>query len=160
MLKKCLSVLLCVSAPIVSADVKPYVVGDLGFADTPQDSSFVLNLGTGIHFNDYVDLEIAYNDYGGGDDVSYSSYSLGMNVGGPVSDSARMFLTFGAERLKTDGTFRFRGFSSDFESTSTEGFVGLGAAFEMTESSEIRTRIISRGRGDLRTLTFGFVKFF
>ena len=64
------------------------------------------DLGWGIRFNRFVELEVAYNNFGDVADngVELTSFSYGANVGFAISEGSRLYLATGSERLDSDET--------------------------------------------------------
>ena len=145
------------------AEPKFYILGDLGFADADDgDTSTYFDIGGGVKFNNNVELELAYNDFGdlGLDGIDFTSYSLGLNLGGKVSESVRLFAILGVEDLEADGTFNSNFGDISISESSTEAFIGIGAAFDVAKDVAIRPRIISHDSGDLLTFSIGIAKYF
>ncbi len=163
MFKKSLLVssLLLVS-DLSQADVRPYGNVDLGMVDTDADNSLYFDLGAGVQLNKNIEVEIAYNDFGDGglNGVDFSSYSLGVNLGGYISEKNRLYVILGAERLEADGRFSAGPYSISFDESSTEGYFGIGAAFEQTDNFDIRTKLVSHDSTDIISVSVGLSFYF
>jgi hypothetical protein len=163
MIKKCALLLpILFATPLAMAEINPYINADIGYADTDFDNGFYFDVGGGIKFNDNIEFEVAYNDYGeiGPYGVEITSYSYGINLGGKVSDSTRLFAILGAERLEADDSVRFGPININVDESSTEAYFGIGAAFSQSENVDIRTKLISHDSADLITLSVGFALYF
>lgn len=165
MIKKSLATLsLMCACTAVSADITPYLNGDIGYADTDFDSGFTFTVGGGLQFNEHFEIELAYNDYGESGVVDITSYSGGINLGGHVTDTMRLYGILGVERLEADGSFSvssgFGNQSISFDDSSTEAYYGVGAAFEVNENLAFRMRVLGHDSADLITATIGLAYYF
>jgi len=147
-----------------SAELRPYVNGDIGYADNDFDSGVSFTVGGGLQFKEHIEIELAYNDYGEDGVTDVTAYSAGINLGGKVSDTLRLYGILGAERLEVEGGFSvstsFGSQRISFDDSSTEGFYGAGAAFELEENLAIRFRVLSHNSGDIVTANIGLAYYF
>lgn len=162
MLKKLLFILSIFISPIVSAEIRPYMKADVGYADTDFDSGIYFDIGGGVQFNDNIEFELSYNDYNdiGPYGIEITSISYGLNFGGKVSENTRLFAIFGAERLDADDKVRVGAFEIEVDKSSTEAFFGVGAAFQQGDNFDLRTKLVSHDSGDLITINVGFALYF
>ncbi len=147
---------------LASAELRPYINADIGYADTDYDSGVYFDFGGGIQFNDNIEFEIAYNDYGdiAPFGIEVTSLSYGINLGGYVSDTTRVFAILGAERLEIDDTASLGPFRVEIDESSTEAFFGIGAAFKQSDNVDVRTKLISHDSGDIITVNLGIAFYF
>lgn len=141
------------------AEINGFVSPAIGLADTDWGTDAYLSISGGVRFNEHVELEIGYNNYGdsGPFEVEITSFSYGLNIGGPVSDTVHLFVTAGAERLEADDSASFSFGTVDVDEESTEAYFGVGASFQQSENVAIRTKLVSHDSGDLRTFNVGAV---
>lgn len=151
-----------VFASFAQAEVRPFINADLGIADTDYDNGGFYDVGAGLQFNDNVEFEISYNDYGdiGPFGIEITSIAYGLNLGGKVSENTRIFAILGAERLEADDTANFGSFSVKVDESSTEAFFGVGAAFSSNEHLAIRTKLVSHDSADIITFSVGMAIYF
>ncbi len=158
--------LLIIALSLVStssfAEVKPYFNVDLGLTDTDYDNGMYFEFGGGVQFNQNAELELSYNNFGdvGPFDTKVTSTAFNLNLGGPLSDTTRVYAILGSERLKADGNVSFGTFSVDIDASSTEGFYGIGVAVEQKENVSIRTKLVNHDSGDILTLSVGLAVYF
>ena len=145
-----------------SAEVSPFVHMDFGFADTEYETDLYIGLGGGVQFNDFIELEAAYNNYGNVApfDINVESYSVGLNIGGYVSNTVRLFGIIGSERLKVDETVRIGSVKIRVKESRTEAFYGVGVAIKLSENVHFRTKLIGHDSADLTTFSTGFAYLF
>ncbi|WP_317933520.1 outer membrane beta-barrel protein [Halioxenophilus sp. WMMB6] len=163
MYQRVLALLLLVCLPITaSAEVKPYLLGEIGIADTDYDTDYFFDLGGGVQLGSFVDLEVAYNRFGdvGPFGTGVSSFSYGANIGSRASEDARFFFVVGGEQLKVDGSARVNGFQFKINETSTELYGGIGFSFNYGAGLHFRTRILVHDSADLLTFSAGFIQTF
>lgn len=164
MFKILMAGLLLIGSALASAEVRPYLNVDVGIGDTDFENDSLIRYGGGIQFNEHVELEINQNDYGdvGPFGLEVTSLSYGLNLGGPISERARMFAIVGSERLEVDDTATVGGgmFSITVDESSSEAFFGLGLAAMPTDSLNLRFRVVGHDSGDLVTFSFGLGLYF
>ncbi len=157
------SVISLLAASTAYAEPKVYVMGDLGFSDTDDSTnSTFYALGGGVQFNKNIELEVAYNDFGDFDsgDIDFTSYSLGLNLGGEVATGTSLYFVIGVEEVQAEGTVDLGFAEFDVDDNSTEGFLGIAAAFDVGNGFVIRPKIIGHDSGDVRTFSVGIAKYF
>ncbi|TQV82640.1 porin family protein [Exilibacterium tricleocarpae] len=157
-----LSISLLLTSAFVSAEIRPFINGGIGFGDTDFDNGLYFNVGGGVQFNEHIEIEVGYNDYGGIGpfEIDIDSLSYGVNLGGNLSENVRLFAVLGAERLEADDTVSLGSFTIDIDESSTEAFFGIGVAFMQGENFDIRTKLVSHDSGDLITVNVGIAIYF
>jgi hypothetical protein len=164
MLKKYIPIVVALAfSSFSNAELRPYINADFGFANTDFDSGAYYGIGGGLQFNENIEIEVAYNNYGdsGPFGLEVSSISYGVNLGGRVSDSMRLFAILGSETLEVDGTASVGPFRIDVDESGTEPFFGVGASFRQeTENFELRTKLVSHDSADILTFNLGVVIYF
>ena len=157
-----IAISLLLASTVAVAEVRPFINADVGYADTDYYNGAYYDIGAGVQFNEYIEFEVDYNNYGdvGPYEIEITSFSYGLNLGANVSENTRLFVVVGAERLEADETVSLGMFSVSVDESSTEAFFGIGAAFKQNENVEIRTKLISHDSGDLVTLNIGAAFYF
>jgi Outer membrane protein beta-barrel domain len=161
MIKKTLAAvsIACVCST-ANADMTAYLAGDIGIVKTDHDNDLTFSVGGGFMFNEHVEIELAYNDLGESGSIDITSYSAGINLGAPVSETTRVYGILGAERLEADGSFNTGYGSLSFDDSSTEFFFGVGATFRIDEHVAVRTRLVGHDSSDIITATVGIGYYF
>lgn len=150
-------VFICSSA---AADSGVYLLGDIGGAKNDDDNGFTFSVGGGYQFNEHVELEAAYNDYGERGVIDVTSFSAALNLGAPISETTRIYGVLGAERLEADGSFDTGFGSVSFDDSSTEFMYGIGATFQVDENLAVRMRLVGHDSSDIITATIGLGYYF
>lgn len=161
--KNLLAVTLVLGSSFAAAEVRPYLNVDLGFADSDYGSSLSYDAGAGIQFNEHIEFEVAYNNYGSVApyDLDATSTSFGLNIGGKVSEKTRVYAIVGSEKLEVDGRVRsYYGYSFQVNESSDETYYGIGTAFEQAENIAVRTKLVSHSSGDIISLNVGIAFYF
>lgn len=141
-----------------SAELRPYVHAGVGASHSKINTDVHYDVGLGLAFNENIELEAAYNDFG--DVASFrgeiTSYSVGLNIGGPIAENLRVFGVLGAEKLEAKG----RRYGYVIDASDEKAFFGLGAAYQNHENFEFRTKLIGHDGTDLITFDVGVVFYF
>lgn len=157
-----LSSSLLLASSLATAEIQPFINADVGYGDTDFETEVYFALGGGIKFNDNVELEVGYNDYGevGPLGIDVTSYAVGLNLGGRVGEKVRFFATLGGERLEAEDTVSNGIFSFEVDESSTEAFFGVGMIVEASENVVVRTKLVNHDSGDLMTFGVGLGVYF
>ena len=162
MFKKLSMILMICSSSMALAEIRPFLDGELGYVDTDFDSSPYVSGGGGIQFNDHVEFELGFNNYGevGPFKLGVTSISYHLNIGAPISENARLFAIVGAERLDVDDNAAVGPFSIKVNESGTEALFGVGVGFNQDDQTEIRATLVSHDSSDLLTVGVGVAIYF
>lgn len=144
------------AVPTVADESGFFIVGDVGYVDFRVGSDTTFAFGLGYQFNDIVELEGGYRDFGSvsyfDGDVSYDSKFVNVNIGGMLTDSVKLYGILGYERVESDVNSSILGNNT---LSSSSAFLGLGLDYELTEGLSTRLRIIAHDGSDVKTATVG-----
>lgn len=134
-----------------------FVAGDFGYADYPSDDAVTFAFTAGYQFNDMVEVEAGYRDFGnakeGSATLDSSSKFINVNLGAMVSDDLKLYAILGYERIDSDVSFS--GSSYEFDIDDSKGFIGAGMDYEVTPAVDFRLRVTSHYENDIKVVSGG-----
>jgi OOP family OmpA-OmpF porin len=160
-----------------------YILGDIGqsnleypaYDDLPLDESDTsFSIGVGVDLNQFVAIEVAYRDFGSGQDSGIGSDEFGdfdwtdtlsasalqASILGklPVGDSIDVFGRLGLGNLEVDYDTNEGGFKTSESNSEVKGFFGVGASYNLTPEFALRAEYNQYAEWDdlkLSALTVG-----
>jgi OmpA-OmpF porin, OOP family len=160
-----------------------YILGDIGKSNLEypayddialDESDTAFSFGVGVDLNQFLAIEVAYRDFGSGQDSGIASDDFGDydwtdtlsasalqgSVVGklPVNDSFDVFGRLGFANIEVDYDTNDGGFRSSESNSKTKGFFGVGASYNFTPEFALRTEYSQYAEWDdlkLSVLTVG-----
>lgn len=160
-----------------------YILGDIGksnleypaYDELPLDESdTAYSIGVGFDLNQFAAIEVAYRDFGSGQDSGIGSDEFGdfdwtdtlsasafqASVVGklPVSNSVDLFGRVGFANLEVDYDTNEGGFKTSESNSKTRGLFGIGASYNLTPELALRAEYNQYAKWDglkLSALTVG-----
>jgi len=160
-----------------------YILGDIGksnleypaFDDLALDESdTAYSIGVGFDLNQFAAIEVAYRDFGSGQDsgidsdefgdfewtdtLSASAFQASILGKLPVGDRVDVFGRIGFANLEVDYDTNDGGFKTSESNSKTRGLFGIGASYNLTPELALRAEYSQYAKWDdlkLSALTLG-----